>query len=912
MNNVVIDSELLKLQDKAEERSVLKGISVMTKAQGVHLKGTSTAQDVAFKHIAKYTVITLAERIQEEVARLTKSKRCVNRKALLLLAHLHKDHYVTASITLGTIGRLLSFGTTQYSKVTGLHSDPLHASVANSIGNSLAEEALNNELKIEDRSGLNAIARRAKKLFTKITKDGKRISIGQQKGQMIRKLNKEVGVDLKHVTKEVRLATGFLMLDILSTLRPAKDALIQFPSPIIQHVTVRRQKHTCKAIKFTQVVLDQIQKDEAYAALMRPEQEAMRCLPLRWTQNNYRSGGYRFQQKGTLELMSSRGYSVETQKEITARLAKAQPVLDVVNEIQETAWRINQKVYDVMLEVGSSRVASTYGLPSLEDLEYPNYEEIPDDRSHLTDDEVKALFIARGEAITTWDTACRLNTIARRNFETLMAKARSYINDGVAIYFPHVLDWRGRIYSKGIPLHPQSTDLAKGLLMFDKGKPLGERGAYWLAVHMANCFGYDKVEQDEQVEWINDNAELIMDCAENPYDVRWWCEADKPYMFLAGCFEFLGYQQNGDEHLCHLPTSVDGTCNGLQHLSVVARHRASAQSVNVLPGNRQDMYSRVLKELEPEIQSLARSNQQTVEQAKQAWLKIHGQDDSVKALRTQEDIDNLTLLSDTFSAKALISRDWVKRSLVKRPVMTLCYASTEQGQQRQIIEELEGYNAELPMSMRHTHKEIWAMSLYVRRLCSDAMNKVVAGTNEIMNYLQTVTSLVLDDTVSPLLWWTTHHGLPVVQSYQGSTSKQIRTAMGGAACRVRIREGTNIADKRKHTRAIAANWTHSLDASHLTETVRIGKERGVTSWAMVHDSFGCHPCDVDALGVAIREAFINIHRDSVPLLSFRREMMMQCTTAEVKRTIEELELPQYATEEEFGLDKVMDSQYFFA
>ena len=35
--------------------------------------------------------------------------------------------------------------------------------------------------------------------------------------------------------------------------------------------------------------------------------------------------------------------------------------------------------------------------------------------------------------------------------------------------------------------------------------------------------------------------------------------ADKPFCFLAFCFEWLGYHENGDKHETHIPVSVDGS-----------------------------------------------------------------------------------------------------------------------------------------------------------------------------------------------------------------------------------------------------------------------------------------------------------------------------------------------------------------
>jgi DNA-directed RNA polymerase len=38
------------------------------------------------------------------------------------------------------------------------------------------------------------------------------------------------------------------------------------------------------------------------------------------------------------------------------------------------------------------------------------------------------------------------------------------------------------------------NDMARGLLIFDEGKPLGPNGLRWLKIHLANVYGNDKYE----------------------------------------------------------------------------------------------------------------------------------------------------------------------------------------------------------------------------------------------------------------------------------------------------------------------------------------------------------------------------------------------------------------------------------
>lgn len=101
--------------------------------------------------------------------------------------------------------------------------------------------------------------------------------------------------------------------------------------------------------------------------------------------------------------------------------------------------------------------------------------------------------------------------------------ARSF-RDCAKIYFPHNLDFRGRIYPVPPHLNHIGSDLPRGLLYFSKGKPLGERGLYWLKVHLANKMGKDKLSFPERVEYVDSMMEIIKKCAKDPMKNREWAE----------------------------------------------------------------------------------------------------------------------------------------------------------------------------------------------------------------------------------------------------------------------------------------------------------------------------------------------------------------------------------------------------
>jgi DNA-directed RNA polymerase len=218
--------------------------------------------------------------------------------------------------------------------------------------------------------------------------------------------------------------------------------------------------------------------------------------------------------------------------------------------------------------------------------------------------------------------------------------------DEKAFYFPHTLDFRGRLYANTAFLNPQGEDSARGLLEFSKAKPLGSSGLAWLKVHLANCWGEDKVSLEDRVEWTDEHEETIMSCGVDPLSYRIWMEADKPWQFLRACFEYVCCNGNIN-YKSHLPITVDGSCNGLQHFSAMLKDEVGGNATNLLPCDQpQDIYEIVRQRV-------------------------------------------LTLITSDNNAEFLFWNQCLSRVLVKRPVMTTPYGATLYGMREQIHQELK-------------------------------------------------------------------------------------------------------------------------------------------------------------------------------------------------------------------------------
>jgi len=215
------------------------------------------------------------------------------------------------------------------------------------------------------------------------------------------------------------------------------------------------------------------------------------------------------------------------------------------------------------------------------------------------------------------------------------------------------LDYRGRVYPVPQTCNPQSDDAGRALLEFARGKPLGKTGAYWLAVHLANLCGKDKKSFDERISWVNAHTEELLTFAREPHPSHpFWTDQniDKPWSLLAACKEWEQYTSTGPSFESRLAIIMDGTCNGLQHLSAMARDAEGGRATNVSPTQTpSDIYENVKEEVVDKIQSAASSG----DEAARLWLGK------------------------------------VTRKLVKRPTMTTPYAVELDGIREQIWNRLK-------------------------------------------------------------------------------------------------------------------------------------------------------------------------------------------------------------------------------
>jgi len=171
----------------------------------------------------------------------------------------------------------------------------------------------------------------------------------------------------------------------------------------------------------------------------------------------------------------------------------------------------------------------------------------------------------------------------KQGFDTIVKIAQE-MKSYAKFYFVWRMDFRGRVYPQQTLLNPQSGDLPKSLLLFSEKKSLNEEGVKWFLVHGANCYGeVDKEPFENRVDWIKSKHDTILSCAKNHRREKFWKKAGDPFKFLAFCFEYARYAEDKENFTTGLPIAIDGSNNGFQHITALLRDTAGAESVNVLP-----------------------------------------------------------------------------------------------------------------------------------------------------------------------------------------------------------------------------------------------------------------------------------------------------------------------------------------
>jgi DNA-directed RNA polymerase len=701
---------------------------------------------------------------------------------------------------------------------------------------------------LEDQFKLDFYREQDKFMFSKIYKNVTKKTTNRyyRRYNLLRELNRLELSMAQPWTRQEKLSLGVKLVDIVLQT----TGLIR-----VEKVNVKRNK-SMMYVRATESTLNWItmvnERTENLSTHFMP------CVikPKDWT--NPVNGGYYTPELFTVPMIKTNNLNYFEDMKYFGMPEE----YSAINTLQGTKFGINEDVLKVM-EICWESGQSWGSLPSKDDAPLPPFPFNPDT-------EVKDLGEADQKRFKDWKKAAmrvyqfNARSLSKRIHSKRTMQLAQKFKQEEGFYFVYQNDFRFRKYVCSSYLNPQGSDPTKALLHFYDGKPLGERGAFWLGIQGANTWGNDKVSLLDRYSWAVSNTDWIVACANDPLENVDWVEADKPWQFLAFCFEWKGYTEQGHKFVSRLPVALDGCNNGIQHLSALARDLRGGKATNLLPSDLpNDIYQEVA-------------------------------DVCVEVLKERDDE---------------MAKKWlefgVTRKTTKRPVMVVPYGGTQfscRGYiEEHIVDRLEGGGEDL------FEGRYFEASTYLSSILWEAISAVVVSAREVMGWIQEVCHLMAAEGVP--VSWETPTGAYVTQFYEQCSIKRLSTHIDGQLIRPQLRQPKeNTVDKRRAVNGGSPNLIHSLDAAAMTKTINLCRQQGLTDFCMIHDSYAVHAGQMDdgrnctdILFQSLRDAFVEMYENNNPLEDFRSNALEVVD-----------EVPEPPKQGDLDIRGVLKSEYFFS
>jgi DNA-directed RNA polymerase len=555
--------------------------------------------------------------------------------------------------------------------------------------------------------------------------------------------------------------------------------------------------------------LELIQLDRAYSAY------PMLIPPTPWTRG--KRGGYILPAPGQIGNLIH-GFDVETNPSDKA--------LEFINNLQSQKYRVNLFILDILntLSKGNHSIGKFKSMGRGKDkVEIdPEIWNLPD-----TDPVKREHFIEIMRVRATEDK----KAAQAISPQAILAVARTMAAYDEPFYQPCFFDTRLRAYPVS-HLQSQGTDWHKALLIFDHGGDITsetlEESKRIYEIAIANTWGnkIEKLSFDERVAWAQEHIEKYIDVIlENPVSrksMEIWSKADEPFQHIALLREYKDCIINWKPGtIAHVPIGFDATCSGLQLLGSFVKDPETCRLVNVLPSERpQDAYGAVAEKARNILSDIER------------WTQLAGR---------EEDTEHG------------IPIDLIDRSVAKKVVMLTPYG----GSYDTLVGHVKEATKDWGISIRDVHT--------LTKALIQGMAEAVPGFSALNGWFKQAAGLVMDSGAKTITW-TTPTGSTIVQSYKISSTKLVKTiAFGVSSYKEHGHYGSTKTltwddqapkevNKRKNRTALAANWTHSMDAAVLQEAFHDFEHPFTT----VHDCLYATAPNMTQALENLRRAFVTV------------------------------------------------------
>lgn len=461
-------------------------------------------------------------------------------------------------------------------------------------------------------------------------------------------------------------------------------------------------------------------------------------------------------------------------------------------------------------------------------------------------------------ALRESDFVCSLAEIAEPDDgrrESILASYRRVAAE--PFFIPVFMDFRGRVYTRPNLVTYQGRDLQKSLMCFPnetrfKGESISSSSIRATVLHASALYGGpDKLDKGTWEErwawWCSGAVKLATESAvagdwDDPKLQDLLSGADAPLQLLTA----LTLQAPGQSD--RLACQIDGTCNGLQHLSALFRDDTAAPYVNLVGASLQERPRDIYGEVAQRV--LAR-----LVQVDEPWAR---------RLRVAITID---------------------RKLCKKPVMVLPYGGTRTTIEDAVLEAIleQGpskhiWTAGVNDDDGHTPWADWAAGDYAafmsrelkdhplfhldcRRLGGlvwDAIVDILPKPMAAMQAFRDIAKAVGERTLEWQVGCGGENPLWVVQAKAKSAASPLHMKglhLPDSVRGLKIRPGRDEIDGHAHVSGIVANFIHSQDAAHQTRTMERFSRAGRKSFGAIFDCYLTRPSTMGLLGSHTRAAF---------------------------------------------------------
>ena len=453
-------------------------------------------------------------------------------------------------------------------------------------------------------------------------------------------------------------------------------------------------------------------------------------------------------------------------------------------------------------------------------------------------------------------------------FDSIMLRAEEL--RGKPFYQYVECDYRGRIYYSEHFMNFQGHDYARGMMLFEKPKPVTEKGLAWLARFTANCYNesfpisdiplwcttdyhsylrdegldsisVDKMTMEDRRIWTYMNMDKII----HNFDLL---DCEKPVSFLACCFEWRKYHENPEHFFSRLPIPIDGSNNGWQHLAAISKDSQAGRLVGLVPVDiQEDFYVRAAKAL-------------------------------------------IDIVPDWFEARDMPMKH-IRKGISKRGSMTRAYSAGAKKIAENMWLDCRTYGF-------HDMYDITEQDCFkLAQGLVKAIDLVCPGPLATMKFLQAAAMAELKTQQTKYMKWETPSGFPVTYLAPYKVRDRFRNVIKGIGqISHRVVLPTDRPDIQKFMSGISPNFIHSLDASHMCLVL----DRWNGAFGGVHDSFSTHANDVDDLQQLTKEVFIEMYADDDNYQGIKNRILTE-DDPNLTRSMGDL-----------NIREVMNSDYFFS